>query len=62
MGLLFVLWGQTEEEPEVFDHRSSYVVHSHCPGDIQALYQVLHTNQQNSNASEGEIHKTWCSR
>lgn len=34
------LWWQTEEESEVFGHCSSHMVHTHCPGHIQALYQV----------------------
>lgn len=51
----FVLFRQIEEEPEVFGHRSSHLVHTHCPGYIQALYQVIHTNQQN----ESLPHQWW---
>lgn len=42
---MFVLWWQIEEEPEVFGHRSSHVVHTHCPRYIQAIYQVKKVGQ-----------------
>lgn len=35
-----VLLLQTEEEPEVFGHCASDMVHTHCVGYIQAFYQV----------------------
>lgn len=45
MDLLFlsVQW-QIKEESEVFDNRSSYLVHTHCLGYIQAFYQVILEN------------------
>ena len=51
--LLFVLWWQIEEEPEVPGHRSSHVVHTHSPGYLQAFYQVIHTDTNNCMVKMG---------
>lgn len=59
--LFFVLWRQIEEEPEIFGHCSSDMVHTHRPGHIQAFYQVIHTHTQlNNYVWKREIHTTRC--